>query len=450
MDIRFVVTPWRAPAELLQLRRDLYCHGEDSIKRRQNAVNKVSAWRSRKQEIPLLLDSTADLVDVVLQDDQDKVPHGSLRLLYATAISRFITGLSDTQTTLIRDRPSWFPPGQTIHLPTHLLETRHRIVHRHLPTLAELKLAAKASLDWLWEWYWSQLDSAFSLNNPLTTSSSSQPDSTLTTMDLKSHLQTLLKPYLRTRKSEIKNKTKSSNAATTTLSALNALSASHSPAIVHTLLLQHLTTPPDHAILPTDKKLDSSMSGAFLIWTPLLLALCSSSPTFLPRLLAALTRAMNTPRPASVARPELDPVRQGMCEWVVHVLSSAAWRGVVRGSGSGGAVADEVLGRCFTAPSYWNVRLAGLVLEKEGAATGLGKAAREGWRDVLEVACVEEEDGEGMDVDFEGADGDVAGAVEEVRQSELVEGMVSGPQKRIGLWKPRPIGALPLGWEEDE
>jgi ribosomal biogenesis protein LAS1 len=49
----------------------------------------VFAWRLRRQDgLPLLLDSTADIVDVVLQDEKYELNHNTLRLLYATALSR--------------------------------------------------------------------------------------------------------------------------------------------------------------------------------------------------------------------------------------------------------------------------------------------------------------------------------------------------------------------------
>lgn len=103
--VEYVVTAWRNRQELLQLRHDLY---SSETKRRERAVNKVSschaseitnawtayaekvfAWRLRKPDgLPLLLDSTADIVDVLLQEDKADLNHNALRLLYATAISR--------------------------------------------------------------------------------------------------------------------------------------------------------------------------------------------------------------------------------------------------------------------------------------------------------------------------------------------------------------------------
>lgn len=48
----------------------------------------IIAWRARKIELPLLLESTADIVEAKLRDGKQGVPSHALRLVYATAISR--------------------------------------------------------------------------------------------------------------------------------------------------------------------------------------------------------------------------------------------------------------------------------------------------------------------------------------------------------------------------
>ncbi|KAH8725939.1 Las1-like-domain-containing protein [Phaeosphaeriaceae sp. PMI808] len=339
--IQFVVTPWRHSQELFHLRRDLY--GSETIKR-ERAINKIFAWRSRKQDgLPLLLDSTADIVDVILQDEKNELKHNALRLLYATALSRFITGLADTQIELTRDKPSWFPPGKSLQLPLPLLELRHHIVHRHLPSLAELKIAAQDSLDWLWEWYWSQLDHAFS-----TPQNNNDRPNHETTTTFREKLQSILKTYLKDRKAEIKSRKTVHKSSETALSiyALHNSNSNSNNNNTHPLLLTTLL----QMILPTDKKLGSSMSGAFLIWDPLLLALCTS--TIAPQtLLDSLLAALHAPR-THIVDVQRDPVREGMCEWIVHVLTADVWAGVRTG-----AVVDGVLETCFLEVGYWDVRV---------------------------------------------------------------------------------------------
>ncbi|KAF2785454.1 Las1-domain-containing protein, partial [Melanomma pulvis-pyrius CBS 109.77] len=384
----YVVTPWRDAKELLDLRRCLF-PGEGDVDRRAGAVNKVFAWRARKLQIPLLLDSTADLVLVGLVEERGRLEHQALRLLYATAVSRFITGVSDTLIELTRLRPSWFPPGKTLTLPASLLETRHCIVHRQLPSLSALKSAARQSLDWLWEWYWSQLDVAL---DGRAKDERKEVGLSLGAEEVRAELQAVLKAYMRGRKTEIKTRQKQpSEAAQTALSSY--LSLATQPQTQHALLALLVT---DKAILPADKKLGTSMSGAFLIWSPLLLQLCLSSPQststrrrpFTHILVEHLQRAMNSASPFGVP-PGEDPAREGMHAWLVRILTSDEWRPVrVRTGRTAPSPArrhrregslearfvEQVLGTCFTAPTLWNLRVAESVLEAGG-----GIAGREGW-----------------------------------------------------------------------
>ncbi|KAF1846916.1 Las1-domain-containing protein [Cucurbitaria berberidis CBS 394.84] len=430
----FVVTAWRNRLELLQLRQDLY---SPETSKRESAANKVFAWRLRKPDgLPLLLESTADIVDVLLQDERAELKHNALRLLYATAISRFVTGLADTQIELTRDRPAWFPPGKSLQLPLGLLETRHRIVHRHMPSLAELKRAAKDSLEWLWEWYWSQLDHAFSL-------AKADADEAEPQELVKEKLNTILKTYVKERKNEIKTRKKDANAASNALSTYNlrfAPSSTSTPSTQTQRLLLHLLVE-DKMMLPTDKKLGSSMSGAFLIWSPFLLTFCASANLPLPTLLDHLMSAMNAPSAArNTVHPDLDPVREGLSAWTVQILTSPDWAS--RRSGSG---LEDTLTHLFSAPTYWNVRTAEKLLE-----SGHVPHAQQ-WRAILHAAA--NEGGDEMDVD-----GKVVVSGEDLAVKNVgIEGVgaaprekIKGPRKALGMWRPRPIGWVPEGWEEDE
>ncbi|KAH6876026.1 Las1-like-domain-containing protein [Alternaria rosae] len=448
---RFVVTAWRDSRELLQLRQDLY---SPETSRREKAVNKVFAWRLRKPDgLPLLLDSTADIVDVVLQDARSELPHNALRLLYATAISRFITGLADTQIDLTRDRPSWFPPGKSLQLPLTLLETRHRIVHRHLPSLAELKRAATESLSWLWEWYWLQLDHAFKTGGSVVPTTEEEEELGVQSREaVREKLQSILKTYVKERKSEIKNRKKDdSKAAETALSTYTlryAPTATTTPSTQTQRVLLHLLVE-EKMILPTDKKLGSTMSGAFIIWTPLLRAFCLGGGVLhIKTLVEHLMRAMNVSSPAARAmmNPEMDPVREGLQDWIIHVLTSEEWARVRGGGAADRKIVEEVLGICFSEPSFWNLKVAEKVLDKGSEVVDQGL-----WRAVLEAARAEGGEGGKMDVDFDG-EVEVEGIERAlpVRKNEGKEEKIKGPTKVLGMWKPRPIGWLPEGWEDDD
>ncbi|RYN42802.1 hypothetical protein AA0112_g1251 [Alternaria arborescens] len=438
---RFAVTAWRDSEELLQLRQDLY---SPETSRKEKAVNKVFAWRLRKPDgLPLLLDSTADIVDVVLQDARGGLEHNALRLLYATAISRFVTGIADTQIDLTRDRPSWFPPGKSLQLPITLLETRHRIVHRHLPSLAELKRAATDSLEWLWEWYWIQLDHAFKTGSALVAAEEDEELGVQSREAVREKLQSILKAYVKERKSEIKNRKKDdTKAAETALSTYNLRFApnatttpsSHTQRVLLELLVQ------GKMILPTDKKLGSTMSGAFIIWTPLLRAFCNSVLNF-AGLVAHLTGFMNAPS-REMVHPEMDPVREGLHEWALHLLTSKDWA-ALRQTAKNDVVA-LTLSHCFSDPTFWNLKLADKLLE-EGSVSN-----EKSWRAVLDAARADGT-GEKMDVDAHVESIERALPVRENEGKEdVVKEKVKGPTKMLGMWKPKPIGWLPQGWEDDE
>ncbi|KAJ8108940.1 hypothetical protein OPT61_g7822 [Boeremia exigua] len=447
----FVITPWRSSQELIQVRRDLYRLNDDSVDRRQSAVNKVLAWRARQESLPLLLESTADIVDAALQDETGTLTHNATRLLYATAISRFVTGYLDTQIDLTRDRPSWFPPGKSLQPPSSLLEVRHCIVHRHMPSLAELKRAAQTALDWLWEWYWSQLEAAFGL-----------PSAHVADIDVESdvsdRLQNILKTYVKGRRQEIKSKKRSDlcTAASIALSTYNVRfsSSTTSPPSSNTqAALFHLLIE-DSQILPADRKLGSSMSGAFLIWSPLLLAFSASLPSFFTDLLKRVIEEMR-----STERREME--KEGLCEWAAHMLTSTDWQSA-RGSKER-TIRENTLGDCMTELGTWNLRLAERIVDS------MSEGEAELWRAILD-ASRSDVAGEVMVVDKAEETKKARQSMEvEVRMetvadplptvestpsavapapSELKE-KISGPQKAVGLWKPKPIGWLPDEWSED-
>ncbi|KAF1933149.1 Las1-domain-containing protein [Didymella exigua CBS 183.55] len=450
----FVVTPWRNSQELVQLRRDLYRLNDDNVDRRKGAVNKVLAWRARHESLPLLLESTADILDVILQDEAGTLNHNATRLLYATSISRFVTGYLDTQIDLTRDRPSWFPPGKSIQPPVSLLEVRHCIVHRHMPSLAELKRAARTALDWLWDWYWSQLEHAFGL--PTTSPSSDDPGAD---GGVAEKLHNILKTYVKARKQEIKAKrradlcTSAARAWSTYTLRFTSGDTTLPSSATQTALLRLLVN--DTQILPQDKGLGSSMSGAFLIWSPFLLLFSLNSPSFFPAHLALASEQINSPD-----RSEAE--KEGLCEWAIHMLGSRDWR-EARGSKER-AIREKVLGECMTELGTWNLRLA------EGIVDAMDYGEGEMWQAILDASRTEggenmvvdrveraeetKETEEGLEV-IEGVEklAEAVPAEKEGRakapESGEAKEKIIGLQKVVGLWKPKPIGWLPDGWEED-
>ncbi|KAH7139173.1 Las1-like-domain-containing protein [Dendryphion nanum] len=455
----FVVTAWRDEAELLRVRGDLYAGGEEGRTRRRRAVDKVRAWKIRKRELPLLLEATADLVEAGLAEEttDGQLGHYGLRLLYGGAVSRFVTGFADTQLQLRRSKPVWLqsqpqPPSRSstptstpqtpfLALPASLLETRHRIVHREYPSLTTLKRAAQESLDWLWENYWSHLDHAFSSSTTATSTIPIHSQNPL--QDTKSTLQTILKTYTRTRKPEIKKNPKSyiSPASTAALLALSALPDTSVSALAP-LLTDLLVV--DLAIVPSPLKPNVPMTGAFLLWTPLLVALATEVPGHVNTFLQVLMQSISTPPTQAQAQEWTgtadtvanDPLREALHAWVIHIATAAAWKGVRVEEGSrdmrGQNLVEKVLESCFVEPSGWNLRIV------EGVLGGGDIKNRGFWERLLRAARGEESGEEGERKEEREMDVDDVG--EKLR----------GPQKKIGLWKRQCIGALPEGWEDDE
>jgi ribosomal biogenesis protein LAS1 len=324
-----------------------------------------------------------------------------------------------------------------------------------MPSLGELKRASQHALTWLWEWYWSQLEEAFSLPSSIPISGNeTRVGSGLDAVQDK--LQTILKSYIKTRKSEIKTRRSPSSctAASTALSTytlrFSPTNTSLPPTSTRDALLHLLVD--SKMILPMDKKLGSSMSGAFLIWSPILLTFSSTSPSFFPSLLKQILQLMNQ-TDGDISEEE----KEGMCEWAAHMLVSEEWAGMRKEER---AMRERVLGECFSEPKVWNLRLA------ERLVDGMGKEG-ELWRMVLEASRSESGEMDVAEVNVREAnvrEVDV-GEVEEVKDVEVedigearpvevvdagtVKKKVKGPQKVVGLWKPRPIGWLPEGWDED-
>lgn len=322
-----------------------------------------------------------------------------------------------------------------------------------MPLLAELKGAGQTALAWLWDWYWSHLESAFNLpSSKLTEIALTDTDSGLT-----AKLQNILRTYIKSRKSEIKTK-RAPDQCTAARDALSTYSLRFSSSA--TILPSNTTQDEllrllvhDKQILPQDKKIGSSMSGAFLIWSPLLLAFCAKSPTCFQSLLDKVIGEMSNAEESSEAQGE------GMCEWAAHMLTSSEWAGVRKNER---AIREKVLGDCMTELGVWHLRLAEKVVDAMGEEGALWRAILHAEHSGAEEETMVLDRGRGTEVKSTKMDAEVE--VETTletlplsltkpsvasRPSEIKEKII-GPQKVIGLWKSKPIGWLPQEWDEDD
>ncbi|OAQ96205.1 hypothetical protein LLEC1_03262 [Akanthomyces lecanii] len=115
-------------------------------------------WRDRQE----LLLSTALLFAAVLSDEIAATQSAgssayAVRAAYSAAFSRFVTGLLDGHQDKLR-KQSMYSIAKVIGLPATFVELRHQATHEQLPSLAKLRPAAHRALDWIWDYYWKQLD----------------------------------------------------------------------------------------------------------------------------------------------------------------------------------------------------------------------------------------------------------------------------------------------------
>ncbi|KAJ4145565.1 hypothetical protein LMH87_004413 [Akanthomyces muscarius] len=169
--VQYIFTPWRDRQELLLVRDQLYAdrrlpkHDEpdrDARRARQHlAVARISMWVQRGS-CPHMVESTALLFAAVLSDEIAATQSAgsstyAVRAAYSAAFSRFVTGLLDGHQDKLR-KQSMYSIAKVIGLPATFVELRHQATHEQLPSLAKLRPAAHRALDWIWDYYWKQLD----------------------------------------------------------------------------------------------------------------------------------------------------------------------------------------------------------------------------------------------------------------------------------------------------
>lgn len=68
-----------------------------------------------------------------------------------------MTGLLDLHQDKQR-KMSMYDVAKSVGLPATFVELRHQATHEQLPSLTRLRAAARKALDWIWEYYWRQLE----------------------------------------------------------------------------------------------------------------------------------------------------------------------------------------------------------------------------------------------------------------------------------------------------
>ena len=156
---KFITTPWRAQADLLDIRKRLYYLENDDTESRRHAVDRIMAWKLRGN-LPHAVESTALLVDAILHDGIKTNSIFSVRAVYSAAFCRFVTGFCDIgrhkERTL--EPSSMLDIAKQIGMPAEFVVLRHEATHEELPGIQRLVVATQQALGWLWNVYWSRLE----------------------------------------------------------------------------------------------------------------------------------------------------------------------------------------------------------------------------------------------------------------------------------------------------
>ncbi|KAK3045300.1 hypothetical protein LTS18_014088, partial [Coniosporium uncinatum] len=370
----------------------------------------------------------------------------------------------------------------------HWIETRHSITHGDLPELPILRNTAAEILTELHAVFWSKLDARAQSRNSTTTSSpdpsaaaaaaeaaasssSSSSSSPSSSSSLRRETRTTLKTFMKARRNEIKSNSNSNNNSSskssksskssssgkrTTDTALKSLLRAHhkpiSPALpssaatwTHASVLavqlveEKMLFPSPHKATPRSSGGDGgggggggvSMAGAFLLWDPLLLALAQAPQT--PDFASALVMILTMTVIMASRDAGYEWMREAAMQWVLHVLGGREWGSWRRGREKEvRAVMMCCLESCVGNPGVWSGRLARSICALDG------KIGEE-WAEVVGVAAVREEDGNGdvvREVDVQGMEREL----EEMSKPEPV--VAESAWQELDDWKPVPWGVV--------
>lgn len=143
---------WANKAEWDQVLEYLY--SRDSALQRF-ALQRISAWRARyANSSPVAVDCTADLVRCQVLDRSGQLDGEDLVLLYGAGLVRFVNLITERQQGRTA-RPLRRLAGN-LNIPEWVVNLRHDITHRKLPTLKWCRKGCTVVLEWLQQEYWSR------------------------------------------------------------------------------------------------------------------------------------------------------------------------------------------------------------------------------------------------------------------------------------------------------
>ncbi|KAL7834218.1 hypothetical protein SRHO_G00284650 [Serrasalmus rhombeus] len=149
--VRHVVA-WMSRAEWEQLLENLHS-GQTALQ--THALHRLSAWRGRfGNNTPVAVESTANLVRCQVLDSSGKLEGDDLVLLYSMALTRCVNLILERRQG--RVARSLRHLASKLNIPEWIVNLRHDMTHRRLPSLKWCRKGCEFILNWLRQEYWSR------------------------------------------------------------------------------------------------------------------------------------------------------------------------------------------------------------------------------------------------------------------------------------------------------
>ncbi|KAM9440347.1 ribosomal biogenesis protein LAS1L [Clarias gariepinus] len=120
-----------------------------------HALHRITAWKGRfGPSTPVAVETTANLVRCQILDRSGKLERDDLVLLYGMALTRFVNLILERKQGRVAKPLRLL--ASTMNIPEWIVNLRHDITHRRLPTLKWCRKGCEFVLNWLQQQYWSR------------------------------------------------------------------------------------------------------------------------------------------------------------------------------------------------------------------------------------------------------------------------------------------------------
>jgi ribosomal biogenesis protein LAS1 len=434
------VHPWRSQRELIGTRDLLFPHqvayinddthhthemfdSDASINKEHNesrrlAINIIQTWTHRGY-VPHPIVATSLLVDSLITnfefglEDTDSLPPFAKSALFATAISRFVTGFCDIGHGGSTKR-SMYDVAADLGMPEEWVGMRHEITHGAMPSVLEMKLVAEEALDWLWKGYWKLLSSS---------------TGAVQSSSLKDQVKSALKALLKKRKEALKSRDKKFPLEEYDLILDHVKREGEDITLISDLLVS------ENLLLPATKLGEPNMKAAFMIWTHPIQHFIRRQSSFYSNLLTALQERLVSLSPSAASSLYESTA---VLRWITHLLMGKAWP--VSEADRNEAL-NDVMESCLLNSSPATVKLAGELLSQGD------DNFRSTWSRLCDISitAVKKTLSDEEEPSDDEMDEDVTGSERSIHKSapDLHSAAKEGGWKLLqGVWTPRPIGVL--------